>query len=43
MTFTLKLDDTDNEEDLFVFVFLYCLLYNVHTIGKTSLKITHNG
>ena len=27
---------------LFVFVFLYCLLYNVHTIGKTGLKITHN-
>ena len=27
---------------LSVFVFLYCLLYNVHTIGKTGLKITHN-
>ena len=27
---------------LFVFVFLYCSLYNVHTTGKTPLQITQN-
>ena len=27
---------------LSVFVFLYCSLYNVHTIGKTPLQITQN-
>ena len=27
---------------LSVFVFLYCSLYNVHTIGKTALQITQN-
>ena len=27
---------------LSVFVFLYCSLYNVHTISKTPLEITQN-